>query len=143
MSLVANTPARFDEGVFDNCRFDVFSPKGEQMIRKIGRSITRRVACFNVDRDATTGIRYPTYDDQTIIGVLAEQSGSMPAFAVGVVMRQEAVLITIDGVLQLDQIKDGDKYFEVNQIEEHIDPDNDGFAFRVCHLSRLELYMEK
>jgi hypothetical protein len=106
------------------------------------RTFTRRIANFTVTRDSVTGHRVPTFTETSITGTLVEQFGDMPAFAVGVVMTQNAVLFTRDTVNKLDQIEDGSKIFEVKEIEEKKDKDGD-LAYRACHLRRLELYIDE
>jgi hypothetical protein len=137
-------PARFDEGQFDYSRFDVYAQDYENMfvgLEGAYRSFTLRHRTL-MNRHATTGWFNVAWVESTINGVLVEQGGSMPAFAAGVVMRQDAVLIGVDGVTQYDQVYDSQsgKDFEVQQIEEVTNPYAGGFAFRVVHLHRLELF---
>ena len=142
--MPARDPARFGQAKFGYARFSVYQDEYQKMFNQLQRSITRRVANWNVDRDTTTGWREPEYDEQTINGILVEQSSDLPAFAAGVVMTGDAVLFTLDGVDVMDQIKDDPplKYWEVISIEEYTHPKQGGFAYRVCHLHRLILYKE-
>ena len=106
------------------------------------RTFTRRIANFDVERDSVTGHRVPVFTEESIDGTLVEQFGDMPAFAVGVVMTQSAVLFTRDTVAKLDQIQDGTKLYEVRQIEDKYDSAG-VLVYRVCHLHRLELYIDE
>lgn len=124
-------------------RVGVFTYRWGRFFESLQRSVTWRVANWNVERHATTGRRYPDYSiTHTINGILVEQGGSMPSFALGIYMQQDAIFLCFDGVKPMDQIVVGNKYFEVAQIEEHYDLQEGGFAFRVCHLHRLELFKE-
>lgn len=146
----AQHPAIFDNAaLFDYSRFDVYNPAYQSLFarNKNYRPLTRRINIDHVDRDTTTGWREAEYDDTEIYGILVEQGGSIPRFVSGITMQLDAVLITFDGVNMNDQIKDGDKYFRVDEMEEHTDPyvqgpddDTYRFAFRVCHLHKLQLY---
>ena len=142
--MPAATPARFGEAIVGACRVGVYSQDYENMFAGLEgayRSFTRRRRSL-LDRHATTGWFNVVWVESTINGILVEQGGSMPSFAAGVVMRQDAVLICLDGVGQYDQIYDdfASAYFEVQQIEKIENPYAGGFAFRVCHLHRLELF---
>jgi hypothetical protein len=144
MGMSSAFPARFDEGQFDYSRFDVYAQDYENMFAGLEgayRNVTLRHRTL-MDRHATTGWFNVAWSESTINGVLVEQGGSMPAFAAGVVMRQDAVLICVDGLSQYDQIYDASSatYFEVQQIEKITNPYAGGFAFRVAHLHRLELF---
>lgn len=146
---VAESPARFGEARFGYSRLNVYNPAIQSLYARNGnyRSFTRRVANWNVARDPTTGWRHPTYEDVTINGILVEERGRIVAFPSGVVFTQVARLVTLDGVSVMDQIVDGDVYYRVMSIEEHMDPHTDptvveSFSHRVVRLSRLELYKE-
>jgi hypothetical protein len=141
----ASAPAEYGKAIFGYSRYSVYNPAIQsQLYRdKNYRSLTRRIANWNVTRDSSTGWRTPTFTDSTIYGQLVEQSGRISAFLSGTAFDQDAVLKTLDGVGILDQVKDGDKYYEVGAIEGHTDGKKaESFAYRIVHLRLLEQYRE-
>ena len=143
-TIPPSQPARWDQAGWDHFRWDTIEVSWDKLFYRSSRSFTRRLANWNVLPDPITGWRRPEYDAQTIYGVLVERGGSLPAFASGVVMKMDAVLLTMDGVDPMDQIGDNPplKIWQVDEIEEHTDTRLGGFAFRVCHLHRLMLHKE-
>jgi len=106
------------------------------------RTFTRRASAFDVTRDTFTGHYVPTFTESSITGVLQQQNGDMPAFAVGVVMTQSAILYTRDTVVKLDEIKDGTTYYKVQHIEEQYDKaDVPNLVYRACHLQLMDIHI--
>jgi len=141
----ASAPARWGEAKWGYSRWDVYNSAIQNQLSrdKNYRSLIRRKADWNTTRDSTTGWRTPTYTDEDIYGILVEQSGRVHAFLSGTVFDQTAVLKMLDGIDILDQVKDGDKYYEVGAIEELTDGKiADSFAYRIVHLRLLEQYRE-
>jgi len=103
------------------------------------RTLTRQIANYHVARNMISGERVPTFADRTVSGVLIEEHGDMPSFTAGIVMTQDALLLTQDGFASGDRVYDNGKRFEVKQIEEKIDSSGKGFLFRAVHLHRLIL----
>ena len=148
--MVARDPARWDESQWGYMRWDVLTPRWEKMLLglKTYIEVTRRVACWNVAPDTTTGIRTPTFDDQTIDMLIAVTSSEIPGEMrrLGVALRQHALGISLDGVKMGDHIVTGVGSslveYGVAEIEEYTDPGVGGFAFRASQLHRLNIYME-
>ncbi|MCJ7662132.1 MAG: hypothetical protein MUO67_23555, partial [Anaerolineales bacterium] len=94
--------------------------------------------------DSDTGSIYPGYSESTIFGILVEKGGTMPSFAWGVQVKQDALLFTLDNVGRQettetdfrDQIKDGSQFWEVDSVEKHLDPRSGALAFYIVHLNR-------
>lgn len=148
--MVARDPAQWDDSQWGFMRWDVLTPKWEKMLLgiKAYKEVIRRVACFNVAPDPITGIRTPTFDDQTIDMLIATTGSEIPESmrSFGVVVRQSAVGISLDGVKTADHIQTGVGSslieYAVGPIEEYEDPAVGGFAFRASQLERLPIYVE-
>ncbi len=137
---IAIKPARWDEFEWGNARWGVYTNRWENSIGKHMRLLYRGVANTNVARNTTTGRRIPTFDYQAITGLLSEKSVPSAYLPLGVIAKQDAVLITFDGVLINDHIYDFDSEKEYAVIAlpvEHNDPDVGGLAFREVQLSWL------
>jgi hypothetical protein len=131
------TPNASQWGYF---RWGVKTSAFERAISQVDRLFYRRVAQRFVDQDSTTGWHVPAYTEQAIYGVLVERGGSMPSFVSGVTTQRDAVLITISGVREADQIRDplNSRIYEVQgEPEERVDPDTASFAYRVSQLHYL------
>lgn len=152
MSAIELDPAFFDSGTFDSTRFNVYTSKYINALSKLWRPLTRRIACWSGSRNATTGWTEPTFTDCTIYGHLVERGQQSSFLGVGVAVKLDATVKTMDGVFAGDQVFDPDslKYYAV--VEEPVETwekggykdstgaELIGFAFRTCHLRWLPYY---
>jgi len=149
MSIVAYYPSRLGQFTLGHSRLGVYTAKHEEVLLKIGKTVTWRVANHHVTRNTTTGVRRPSYSlTHSTVMHIVERGGRLPSFASGVAITQDAVGITLDNMQILDQSKDGDKIYEVYEPpEDRYDLNVDSassrsFAFRVVALQRTDLFRE-
>jgi hypothetical protein len=138
--LVARDPCRLGKFQLGFGRLGVYTAGYERRISQVDRLLYRRVMCWFTAEHGTTGWHEPTWTEQVIYGVLVERGSRMPGFAAGVVAQLDAVLILMDGVKAMDQIRDplnGRVYEVQGEPEERMDPASGGFAYRVCQLHYL------
>lgn len=142
-TLIARDPSRLGRFTLGYSRLGTYTSRWEDGINRLSQSVTWRVANWHTARDSVTGWRRPDYSlTHSIKMVLVEKGGSLPGFAAGVAIRQNAVGLCMDGVWVLDQIKFKSKIFEVDSPPEtHYDPEG-GFAYRVVQLTRTDLFRE-
>lgn len=143
VDIVAVTPAYVDEAVVDNSRVGVFTSRWELALRSdFGyRVFTHRRALFS-NVDAATGIAHTTFaGNEDILGILVERGGSLPSFAVGVVMKMDGVFLSLDPTAKMNRIYNtvSLREYEVKEIERKDDPINGGLAYYVNHVGLVEL----
>jgi hypothetical protein len=108
----------------------------DKYIERIGRSLTLRDVA-HVTYDTNTGRRYPEYTESTITGVLVERGGSTPSAFTGVYVLRDAVLVTLYGVKERDELQDpvSSKYYIVRSpINNHYAEDGT-FIYRDAQLA--------
>jgi hypothetical protein len=125
-------------------RLGVLSGKFQNALSQLWRPLTRRPAAWSGTRSSDTGWVQPTYSQEdTIYGVLLEKSQASMFHTVGIAVKLDATLKTLDGVFQGDQIYDPQSNRTYAIMEEPVvtvDPDTHSFAFRTCHLRWLPYY---
>lgn len=122
----------------------------EPYFKPHARTVTWRVANINVDRDATTGHRTPTYTlTHSIKGVFEERGGDLLPLPSGYVQRGDAVFRCFDNIRSIDQIylPESQRFFEVGYVTpiyEYL-PEQDvtSFCYRICDLHYLPLFKEE
>jgi len=151
--MSSRDPAYLGYMTLGSSRIGVYTDRWERLFRSNGayRSFTwRRVKYINTP-DSDTGYIFPSYDEESINGILIERGGPMPNFAFGMTVQQDAVLFTVDPVGKRgtdektypDQIKDNETVYEVKAVEKHSDPKRGGLAFYLIHLNKLALFAEE
>jgi len=144
-------PAR-DPAIVGECKVGFFrvgvkTPRWEQLIQRLGRvgseRVTRRRKTL-LDRDLETGWFNYEWSDDTVDGVLLERGSRMRGLPAGVVVNLDAALWCLNGFEPGWQVYDPvtQKYYEVKTVVEYRDHEKGGFAYRVCQLSYLDLYVE-
>lgn len=141
--MPSRDPSRFGQCTFGHARFDVYTKHWERKIKPWNRDFTRRRRRM-LQRDTATGWYRWEWLEDTVSGILSDQGTQLPAFASGVVMRGDAVFMTMAGFRVNDQLFDDelDHTYLVTHVDNIRDPKRGGFALRVCHLHLQELYKE-
>jgi hypothetical protein len=126
-------------------RWSVYTPHYEQLFSKFFYDLTRRKKVL-LDRDTSTGHYNYEWTEDTVTGIIIPRGGTVLGFPVGVVMRMDGALVTLDGFKTGWQVYDPflEQYWEIQAVQEFraprmIDP-NTGFAYRICDLHLLPLF---
>jgi hypothetical protein len=100
--------------------------------------------------DATLGYKIPRYEEEDCQGILVLKGGTMPSFAWGTVVLQDAVFFCLDpvgtnakGETIPDQIQDGYDIYQVDSVARNKDPKAGGSAFDTVQLKKVTLQVEE
>ncbi len=150
-----NMPAFFDEGEFDCCRFEVFTRKWIEALRRNAqfRAFTlKKHLPLDVAKDSVSGLREANYTTftSTIYGVPDNVKQVVKQTSAGPVRAYTMQLRTVDGGAALDVLYDPlfKRYYRVLEATYSPDPTAnwdmgmEGLAFWALSLEELPLYSE-
>jgi len=118
--------ARFGESRFGYARFGVYIPKWDDLIKAVeavggtvSTNITRRALSLG-DQDAVTGWYAKEWTETTIQMLILSRASTSLALAAGTYVRGEYTGLSVDPVVEGDEVKDSNNdYFEVKTTKPH------------------------
>jgi hypothetical protein len=132
-------------------RVGVYTERWERLFAGTGayRNFVWRKLKYMLPDDVVTGYKVPSYEETTCDGIMVQKGSSMPSFAWGVALLEDAVLFTLDPVGYrgtdesfADQVVDGESTFEVSSVQKNLDSLKGGLAFYVVQLRKVSLLVE-